>query len=271
MFEYFAEAIKANDLYRMTYCEPYAGGAGLALKLLSAGFIERIALNDIDESIYAFWQAVLNTPDAFCSLIEDVPLTIDEWRRQQEIWRARDLSDPLHLGFSAFFLNRTNRSGIIEGAGPIGGYAQEGPWKIGVRLNKPQQIKHIQALQFFRNQIEISNKDALDFVALQFNQPDTFCYLDPPYYSKGSKLYRNFYRHDDHLEILMLLELNRHARWVVSYDDVPQIREIYKHFEPISYSLNYSAGSNPAGREVIFFSDALKAPCVKGFEGSAAA
>ena len=270
LFGYFAEIVKTNSLYRSTYCEPYAGGAGLALKLLSTGFVERIALNDVDESIFAFWQAVLRTPDEFCALIEDASMSMDEWHRQKSIWHARDVHNPLHLGFSAFYLNRTNRSGIIEGAGPIGGYAQEGPWKIDVRLNKAQQIANVQVLKEFSDRITITNEDALDFVTFQFEQQDTFCYLDPPYYVKGSKLYRNFYRHEDHCEILRLLSSNRDAKWVVSYDDVPQIREIYANFAPVSYSLSYSAGKKATGREVIYFSDALVAPDVHGFERVAA-
>jgi DNA adenine methylase len=266
LLPYFTEVVKANGLYKSTYCEPYAGGAGLALKLLSTGFVERLSLNDVDESIFAFWKSVLDQPDEFCRLIENAAMTIDEWHRQQEIWRGRDVDNPLQLGFAAFYLNRTNRSGIIEGAGPIGGYSQSGKWKLDVRLNREAQIGYVQALKAFRSRITVTNEDALDFVAYAFEHRETFCYLDPPYYVKGSKLYRNFYRHDDHVEVLNLLRENRNARWVVSYDDVPQIREIYSEFDPISYSLSYSAGASATGREVIFFSDALVAPTVKGFE-----
>lgn len=41
----------------------------------------------------------------------------------------------LEIGFATFFLNRTNRSGILK-AGVIGGKAQLGKWKIDVRFNK---------------------------------------------------------------------------------------------------------------------------------------
>lgn len=270
LFGYFAEVIKSNDLYRCTYCEPYAGGAGLALKLLSTGFVERVCLNDIDESIYAFWTAVLRNPDEFCTLLDNVVPTIDEWHKQKKIWKAHDLSDPLRLGFAAFFLNRTNRSGIIEGAGPIGGYAQKSVWTLDVRLNKPQLIKNISALKSFSDRITVSNDDALDFVKKQFTHKDAFCYLDPPYYVKGSKLYKNFYTHEDHVKIKNTLMDNMGSKWVVSYDDATQIREIYSGLNPVSYSLNYSAGRKASGSEVIYFSDALSPPVVDGFSQTAA-
>jgi DNA adenine methylase len=271
LFQYFTEVIKVNDLFNCTYCEPYAGGAGLALRLLSTGFVDSIALNDIDESIFAFWLSVLRHPDDFCDLIDKTAISMEEWHRQKAIWKSRDLSCPLTLGFAAFFLNRTNRSGIIEGAGPIGGYEQAGIWKLDVRINKTQQIKNIENLKAFSDRIEITNQDALVFSDEKMSNEKSFIYLDPPYYVKGSKLYRNFYNHSDHCEILTMLDKCRNRKWVVSYDDVPQIREIYKSFNPVTYSLNYSAGAKTTGREVIYFSDALSHPNFDGFTLSRAA
>ena len=130
LFDYFSQLIVQNDLLGCKYCEPYAGGAGLALKLLSGGFVSKIFLNDIDEAIWAFWTAALTQNQQFCELIESTKVTINEWHRQRDIWRAKDASNVLELGFATFFLNRTNRSGIIEGAGPVGGYASlaSGSW-----------------------------------------------------------------------------------------------------------------------------------------------
>lgn len=270
LFEYFTAIIRDNNLYDSTYCEPYAGGAGLALKLLSGGFVRRVALNDIDPSIFAFWRSVIDTPVQFCRLIETTPVTIEEWRCQKAVWQEQDSSNLLKLGFATFFLNRTNRSGIIEGAGPIGGYQQAGTWRLDVRFNKPQLIAQIQALAAFRDQITVSNLDAIAFVKECFSQSDTFSYLDPPYYVKGSKLYRNFYQHDDHCQIRTLLDAHRSAKWVVSYDDVTEIRKIYSAFAPISYSLSYTAGTKSNGNEVIYFSDSVRAPAFPGFTKSAA-
>lgn len=271
LYEYFCSLIGHNNLFDRTYCEPYAGGgAGLALRLLSTGFVNRIALNDIDPSIFSFWRAALGRSDEFCKLIEDVPVTIEEWHRQKSIWQAQDPSDELTLGFATFFLNRTNRSGIIDGAGPIGGYAQDGPWRLDVRLNKKQLISQILAIATFKRQISISNLDALDFTRQRFMDPKAFCYLDPPYYVKGRKLYRNFYMHGDHCSIRDLLIAYENASWVVSYDDVEEIREIYSSLTPISYSLNYTAGAKTTGKEIIYFSRSVAPPSYVGFMPAAA-
>lgn len=269
LYPFFLDLIKENSLYGSCYCEPYAGGAGLALKLLTNGFVSRIVINDLDVSIYEFWTSVFQRTDELCALIDAHSISIDEWMRQREIWRKQDFSRPLELGFSAYFLNRTNRSGIIEGAGPIGGYAQEGKWKIDARFNKERQIKNIKFLSEFADRVEVTNRDALEFVDYAFSIDNSLVYLDPPYYVKGRKLYANFYEHDDHEKIARRVEQSRGANWIVSYDDVPEIRSIYNNFSPISYSLNYSAGAKGKGKEVIFTSDALSVPKFDGFETAA--
>ena len=260
LFPYFAELIRENKLFGAEYCEPYAGGAGLAIRLLINGFVDRVSINDIDQSIYAFWVSALYDTERFCRLIDKTPINIEQWHRQQEIWEAADFDNNLKLGFSAYFLNRTNRSGIIEGAGPIGGYAQIGDWKIDVRLVKPAQIENLRALSRFANQIKVTNQDALHFINTKVGKERTLVYLDPPYFVKGHKLYKNFYRAENHLMIASELERRRKATWLVSYDDVPEIRKAYSSFAPITYLLNYSAGQKSMGSEVIFLSDALKRP-----------
>jgi DNA adenine methylase len=265
LFPFFSELIKINELFGSEYCEPYAGGAGLAIRLLTMGYVGSIAINDIDQSIYSFWSAALHDNEKFCRLIDKTPVSIEEWHRQKKIWETGDVDNMLALGFSAFFLNRTNRSGIIEGAGPIGGYEQSGYWKLGVRLVKDKQIQNLKALSRFASQITVTNLDALSFIRKKVKKKNTLLYLDPPYFVKGHKLYKNFYEPKDHVSIAQEMKLHRKMNWVVSYDDVPEIREAYKAFEPISYLLNYSAGRKALGREVIFLSDAIELPNINGF------
>ena len=265
LFSFFADLIRHNALGGHCYCEPYAGGGGLALRLLSTGLVDRIELNDLDEAIWAFWFSALNMNRELRHLVEGATLTIEEWRRQREIWCEKDISDPLKLGFAAFYLNRTNRSGIIEGAGPIGGYHQSGVWRLDARYNREKLTAAIAALQPFQSRIGITRKDALHFVQWALQRDDTLTYLDPPYYIKGSKLYRNAYVHDDHAAMRDLITQFRDGKWVVSYDAVPQIFDLYAEFDPILYSLNYSAGAVGVGREVIYLSDALAMPEIEGF------
>lgn len=266
LFNFFANLLQHNQIRECHYCEPYAGGAGLALKLLSSGLVQQVSLNDVDEAIWAFWISALQHNNELCHLIESATVTIDEWHRQREIWTAKDTSDVLALGFATFFLNRTNRSGIIEGAGPVGGYAQAGKWRLDARFDREKQASTVRALAPFRSHITVNCLDALDFLSHSLKDDRALTYLDPPYYVKGSKLYRNAYAHDDHVAVKNAVQLHRDGKWVVSYDAVAPILDIYSDFDPILYSLNYSAGAVGSGREVIYLSDTLAMPAIEGFE-----
>ena len=252
------------------YCEPYAGGAGLALKLVSTGLVDHVSLNDIDEAVWAFWFCVLEENYELCRMVRLAELSINEWYRQREVWKQKDTRDLLGLAFATFYLNRTNRSGIIEGAGPVGGFSQSGTWRLDARFNRDKQELAIRALAPFKSRITVSQLDALHFLQSSLKTPDTITYLDPPYYVKGSKLYRNAYIHDDHEAVRNAVSNQRDGKWVVSYDAVAPIISLYRTFDPIFYSLNYSAGSVGTGQEVIYLSDTLSIPFMDGFVRKAA-
>ena len=138
------DLLRANRLIGGVYAEPFAGGAGLAWRLLFTGNISEVWINDIDPAIHSFWDAVLNRTDDLCELIERTPLNIDEWHRQRGIM-DRGRVGPLRLGFATLFLNRTNRSGIING-GVIGGKDQTGNYKLDCRFNRTDLIRKVQRI-----------------------------------------------------------------------------------------------------------------------------
>ncbi len=254
---FVAKLIKDNNITGGCYVEPFAGGAGVALNLLFDGIVDTIYINDKDRSIYAFWDSIVNHTERFVYRLENIDVTIDEWKKQREIQLNKNNADLFDLGFSTFFLNRTNRSGIIM-AGVIGGVSQSGKWKIDVRFNRDALISKIRNIGKYRKKINIFNMDASDFlnsVVINLDIKSTLIYLDPPYYVKGSQLYMNSFKHDDHVRIFQDLSKLDHY-WLVSYDDQKEIRDIYKR-DSISYLLRYTAGTKYHGSEVMFASDNL--------------
>lgn len=126
-----------------TYIEPFAGGAGIALDLLLNNVVDNIIINDYDKAVYSFWKAAIFETNKFISKIEETDITIKEWMHQKEIYLNNRNKYSFELGFATFFLNRTNRSGIIT-AGPIGGIKQNGNYLIDARFNKEDLINKIQ-------------------------------------------------------------------------------------------------------------------------------
>jgi DNA adenine methylase len=259
---YVQEVLRQNHLCDAHYVEPYAGGASVALALLLNEYASHIHINDIDRSIFAFWHSVLNETDALCRLIENAKLSVTEWKRQRALQRVPRNSDLLSLGFSTLYLNRTNRSGIIWSGGPIGGPKQNGLWRLDARFYRETLVDRIRAIAAYRDRISVTNLDAgaLLVQLLPRLSRKSLIYLDPPYYVKGKRrLYSNFYEHADHAAVSDLLSECPHP-WLVSYDDVPEIRALYKGYRRRAYSLSYTAQERYKGAEIIFFSRKLAIP-----------
>ena len=248
------------------YIEPYSGGAAVALFLLFEGFVDHVTINDSDRSIYAFWHSVLYRTDDLCELIKKVPVTIDEWRNQREIQKNKDDMDLIELGFSTFFLNRTNRSGIIKG-GAIGGNNQEGKYKLDCRFNKEDLIKRIRMIANQREKIDLYNLDAMCLIDMVIehneNLENTLFYFDPPYYVEGHSLYVNYYKKTHHQIVSNKIKQMQNAHWIVSYDDAPEIRSLYSDCQMIEYDMFHMAATSKKAKELVFFSPTLRCDAQK--------
>jgi len=244
------------------YAEPYAGGASVALALLYEGYASKVYINDADPAVYAFWQATLNDTDALCRHIRDTRPTVKEWERQRAIYLRSSEVSPLSLAFAAFFLNRTNRSGIIASAGMIGGRAQRGRWTIDARYNRTELAARVERIGSYRDRMTVSGEDAAVFLKRLAPKlrVGSLIYLDPPYFVKGERrLYANYYESKDHAAIADAL-FKVKQNWIVSYDRVAAIRALYQAYRSLSYSLRYSASTTKAGDELMFFSHNLIIP-----------
>ena len=250
-----------NDLIGGCYVEPYAGGASVGLSLLYNGFVSKIIINDYDRSIYAFWYAVIHDTDNLCRLIRDTSVNMSTWKKQQAVQKQKETAGLLDLAFSTFFLNRTNRSGIIK-AGVIGGNDQSGNYKMDARFNKAELINRIQKVSFFSEGIELYNLDAIRLITQVTSElpQRTLIYFDPPYYVKGKDLYVNYYKHGDHFLVSQMIRGIREHKWIVSYDNNPEIKKLYRGNKQFTYSLKYSAVNATSGTEVIIHNTDLYIP-----------
>ncbi len=255
--------VQRNKLEDGHYVEVYAGGAGIAWALLFGGYVQDVHINDLNASIYAFWHSVIEHTDDLCTLIDSVDVTIEEWYRQREVQLSPSKHTVLELGFSTFFLNRTNRSGILKG-GVIGGKAQKGKWKLNARFNKLDLIARIRRIAQYRSRVHLYQMDAVDFIREQLPSlpQETLVYLDPPYYRKGKELYVDYYGTEDHAGIARLVADIRQP-WIVSYDFVPEVSKLYEPYRSVQYRVSYSAQNQYSGFEVMFFGPKVKVPNVQ--------
>lgn len=263
---YIKQLMRANLLLDGEYVEPYAGGAAIAMELLFHEYVAQIHINDVSRAVYSFWKSVLKHTDSLCRLVADTRLTVASWDKQRKIVKHAQDHDDLTLGFATFFLNRTNRSGILNG-GIIGGRDQTGPWKIDARYNAPELVNRIQSIAKMGHRIKLTRQDALTLLRSGVTKwhEKTLIYLDPPYYVKGRDLYYDFYKPADHGNVAdFVREKIIRQKWIVSYDNAPAIRELYRGCPHIVYDIGYSARSARQGSEVMFFGRGLRVPSVLG-------
>lgn len=246
------ELIEKNGTLNGTYIEPFAGGAGIAIRLLLDGVVSDIVLNDFDYAIFAIWKTITEHTEELCNFIDSVPLTTTEWLRQRTIYTNQNDYSLLEVGQAAFFLNRTNVSGVLTG-GVIGGLSQEGSYKIDARFNRKNLNKMIQAIAQYEEHIHIYNWNAADFILhIIPNFDNVFVYFDPPYVKKGPSLYRNSFSKEDHRALSEIIAAS-HFKWIVTYDKCDLIEELYSNFERKVLSINYSAGQTKSGNEIMIY------------------
>jgi DNA adenine methylase len=243
--------IELNDLGECTFVEAFAGGAGAAITMLLRNDVPSIILNDYDIAIFAFWNSILTQTDDFLQLLRDTPITVDEWYEQREIYR-NEREDLLSLGFATFYLNRTNRAGILA-ANPIGGLQQNGQYHIDARFNRVGLEDKIQAIADRRDSIALHNLDAVDFIDIleqDHEEENLFIYFDPPYYQKGELLYLNHFDHSQHA-VLRDRIVRCEFPWVLSYDDAPEILNLYPDAPSYKKDLSYSISQPKKTKELI--------------------
>ena len=251
---------KLNGLGGRSLAEPFAGGAGASLSLLYLEDAKEIYINDADPAIHDFWWSLVHRPSYFSELLAKTRVSMAEWRRQRDVYRSRRKISKLRRGFSAFYLNRCNRSGIIMNGGPIGGVKQTGEWKLDARFNKVDLRNRCERVAEYRERIHVSCRDGIDFIG-EGDVDSVMFFIDPPYFVKGNTLYLNLLDETYHQMLANKLKAMPNAAWVLTYDDCPEIREMYKNWATIHpFSLRYAAADRRSGKEILIVPKWMRLP-----------
>ena len=260
MTDLLAQIRKLNGLKNHAVAEPFAGGAGASLSLLYLEETKKIFINDADPAIYDFWWSLVNKPERFLDYLSNAKVTIEEWHLQRDIYKNPSRVSRVRRGFATFFLNRCNRSGIIVKAGPIGGRNQNGKWKLDARFNKENLKRRCGKVSEYRDRINVSCHDGIEFFD-KVDSDTTMFFIDPPYFEKGPTLYLDCLEEGYHQALADCLKAMEDKAWVLTYDDCPEIRAMYKEWAYVRpYSLPYTANSRRYGKEVLIVPKWIKLP-----------
>lgn len=261
--------VLANQPYVIdSYCEPYAGGAGAGLHLLVNGYVNHLIINDLNPGVAAFWRCVVNHPRELLERINSCDVTVTEWHKQRHIYLSPDGRADIDIGFATFFLNRSNRSGILS-ARPIGGLDQAGKWKIDARFNRDDLSERITLLSGYGDKIDVRQQRAINLIRqINRRKRPILLYVDPPYVVQGEELYMSSHTWSEHQELARHLAKSPHP-WLLTYDVDPRTRELYRDFRCLQFGISHTAQVQKVGREYMFFSRGMRVPdrAVLGTEG----
>lgn len=256
-----------NKLKGARFIEPFCGGAGASLSLLLGGYVKEIHLNDKNYALFCFWEQLLNNTDNLLDMVyQNVPC-IEDWHKQKEIYQAsissHDKYSKLEFGFSVFYLNRANRSGVLS-AGPIGGLDQSGKYKIDCRYTVSTLIKKLEKIASMRDSIFVYNEHCIDFLK-KFDDrthfDNDFVYLDPPYVKEGRNIYsKNFCFSDAQHRELKDYIAGYSNRWLISYDDHPLVHDLYSKHGTRAVEISYVMNQAKVGKELMIADSRLRMP-----------
>ena len=95
--------------------------------------------------------------------------------------------------------------------------------------------------------VVVENQD-FETLIKHYDRPDTFFYADPPYYSTED-MYAVGFNWDDHVRLRNTLAEIK-GKFLLSYNDCPEIRELYKDFSMFDFSRTHSMAQRyEAGKE----------------------
>ena len=237
----------------MEICSPFLGGGSFELYCASARNL-KVHAYDIFRPLVEFWQHLLQRPVALANRAGEYLPTLarDEFYRLQR--EQETLSGKISRAAAFYVLNRSSFSGCTMSGGMSPGH----------RRFTPSAVERVRAFPHREISARLSVERA-DFYASIPRHPGATIYADPPYLLENPNLYGK--RGDCHAafdhEGLRDLLFQRGGRWLLSYNDAPEVRDLYDGVDITRPQWKYGMGNNKNSREILVMSpelsDALQA------------
>lgn len=220
------------------YREPFVGGGSVYLALKQKQSNAKFWVNDLNKELYFFWFMLKENPEALISEIQNVKDSKINGKELYTSLLAPADRNPLDRAVRFFLLNRMTFSGTIES----GGYSQESYEKRFTQSS----IERLKETSPLLKKTEITNSDFSEVLSREGD--DVFIFLDPPYFT-ASKLYGkkgDLHEAFDHERFADVMKTCKH-RWLITYDDCPEVREMFSFASINSWEFQY--GMNNYGQE----------------------
>ncbi len=198
------------------YIEPFAGGASI---FFAKPKKENNWLNDIDEALINTYLIIRDMPENLISFLDGEQATKERHSYYKNEFKP---TNKLEEAARWFYLNRTSYSGIMK--------LQNCYWGYGEKYSmRPENW----ARNIIRTSEKLQNVNitCMDFEDVIKAAPDgAFLFIDPPYFNADQdKFYTHSFLKDDHYRLCKTLKkYHTKINFLMTYDNSPEIRELYK-------------------------------------------
>jgi len=252
LFNYLERVLDYNSFSPQVLIEPFVGGGSIFLNFLSRHTKSIAVIADKDELVYSFWKTLFTEPKYLINFISKVKVNLKNFDYYKYVSSHHTEFNRKQLAEACLFLNRTSFSGILNNnSGPMGGRTQKSIYKIDCRFGCVNLIKKIRFISAFKNRVVIlpyNWEKTLEYVVKggKYKKANLLFYFDPPFYKKADKLYRYHFDNGSHRNLRNKL-IRLKQPWILSYDRVKEIQDLYSDFTRVNVSMPYSINS-PAKR-----------------------
>lgn len=243
------------------WIEPFAGGAGAALDLLTRDVVDEAWLIDAHPALAAFWGTVIDDGERLAAVVAATVPTMQLWEQSREVLEAGDVGT-FDLAYAAFVINRCSRSGIVAPrSGPMGGRHQTGRYTIASRFNGPPLADRILHVHSLRSRLRVHHGDGIGYIE-QLNDSgivdEVVLFVDPPYIREGNRLYANGLDPAAHQRLSAALHATE-ARWLLTYDNHCDVQDVlYPDHRVVPFNIRNTANRARLATELAVLSNNLQ-------------
>lgn len=210
------------------------GGGSVYFYAKNRGLAQTYWINDKFKELIAFWQSVqdVNVCRKLVAELEQLRKanpTAEQLKKYFLRAREENGNEDYRTAFLFFFFNRVTFSGTTR----AGGFSSA----ASLRRFTQSAIERLRKMPMALAGTKITNLDFGELIEAPGH--DVFIFLDPPYYT-ATRLYgKNGSLHEfEHKRLANLLKRTRH-RFLITYDDCPEIHKLYGWAKIKNWQLQY--------------------------------
>lgn len=220
------------------YREPFVGGGSV---FFAKDKVKYNWINDIDPNLITTFK-VMSDKVLRENLINALSKELASPERHSEVSKLISNND-LDIAFKYFYLNRTSFSGKMKSPS----------WGYRPKRSLPPERWHERIIPCGDklDGAKITNFDFEDVINASAKGNSVLMFLDPPYFKAKQESHYSFpFKKEDHIRLANLLKNTNH-KFFLTYDDCPEIRELYSwaNIYPMQFYYRIENSEKAGGRK----------------------